>query len=75
MLAERKVPLISEMFEEAKKVGKFRLIASSAWLEYMGVDAKAVAKQVNEVMGLPPSFRWQPVPRCLCLCRLNLISL
>ena len=53
LLAERKVPLISEMFEEAKKVGKFRLIACSAGLEYMGVDADAVAEQVDEVMGLP----------------------
>ena len=53
LLAERKVPLISEMFEEARKVGTFRLIACSAGLEYMGVDAGAVADQVDEVMGLP----------------------
>ncbi len=53
LLAERKVPLISEMFEEARKVGTFRLIACSAGLEYMGVDADAVAIQVDEVMGLP----------------------
>ncbi len=53
LLAERKVPLISEMFDEAKKVGSFRLIACSAGLEYMGVDADAVAEQVDEVMGLP----------------------
>ena len=53
LLAERKVPLISEMFEEAKKVGTFRLIACSAGLEYMGVDAETVAEQVDEVMGLP----------------------
>ncbi len=53
LLAERKVPLISEMFEEARKVGTFRLIACSAGLEYMGVDADAVAEQVDEVMGLP----------------------
>ncbi len=53
LLAERKVPLISEMLEEAKKVGTFRLIACSAGLEYMGVDADAVAEQVDEVMGLP----------------------
>ena len=53
LLSERKVPLISEMLEEAKMVGKFRLIACSAGLEYMGVDADAVAQQVDEVMGLP----------------------
>ncbi|MDT7042738.1 DsrE/DsrF/DrsH-like family protein [Candidatus Nitronereus thalassa] len=53
LLAERKVPQISEMFEDAKKVGQFRLIACSAGLEYMGVDADAVAKSVDEVMGLP----------------------
>ena len=53
LLVERKVPLISEMLEEAKKVGTLRLIACSAGLEYMGVDAEAVAQQVDEVMGLP----------------------
>ena len=53
LLAERKVPQISEMFADAKKVGQFRLVACSAGLEYMGVDAEAVAKQVDEVMGLP----------------------
>ena len=53
LLSERKVPKISEMFEEARQVGKFRLVACSAGLEYMGVDAEAVAKQVDEVMGLP----------------------
>ena len=53
LLSERKVPKISEMFDEAKKIGQFRLVACSAGLEYMGVDADAVAKQVDEVMGLP----------------------
>jgi len=53
LLKEKKVPTISEMFQEAKLVGKFRLIACSAGLEYMGVDSKAVEKNVDEVMGLP----------------------
>jgi len=53
LLAERKVPLITEMFGEARQVGQFRLVACSAGLEYMGVDADAVAKQVDEVLGLP----------------------
>ncbi len=53
LLKERKVPLISEMFQEARMVGQFRLVACSAGLEYMGVDADAVARQVDEVMGLP----------------------
>ncbi|MCZ6800031.1 MAG: DsrE/DsrF/DrsH-like family protein [Nitrospirae bacterium] len=53
LLEEKKVPQISEMFEEAKKVGQFRLVACSAGLEYMGVDSEAVTKQVDEVMGLP----------------------
>ena len=53
LLSERKVPKISEMFDEAKTIGQFRLVACSAGLEYMGVDADAVAKQVDEVMGLP----------------------
>ncbi len=53
LIKERKVPLITEMFEEARKVGQFRLIACSAGLEYMGVDSATVAKGVDEVMGLP----------------------
>ena len=53
LIKERKVPQISEMFEEAKKVGTFRLVACSAGLEYMGVDPDVVAKSVDEVLGLP----------------------
>lgn len=53
LLKEKKVPKISEMFEEAKLVGKVRIIACSAGLEYMGVDGEVVAKRVDEVMGLP----------------------
>lgn len=53
LLKEKKVPKISEMLAEAKLVGKVRLIACSAGLEYMGVDGEAVSKQVDEVLGLP----------------------
>ena len=53
LLREKKVPKISEMFQEAKVVGKFRVIACSAGLEYMGVDSDSVEKNVDEVMGLP----------------------
>jgi peroxiredoxin family protein len=53
LLREKKVPKISEMFQEAKQVGQFRLVACSAGLEYMGVDPEAVAKNVDEVLGLP----------------------
>ena len=53
LLREKKVPKISEMFQEARLVGRFRVIACSAGLEYMGVDAEAVQKNVDEVMGLP----------------------
>ena len=53
LIRERKVPLISEMFQEARQVGQFKLVACSAGLEYMGVDAEAVARGVDEVMGLP----------------------
>ena len=53
LLSNCKVPKISEMFNDAKKIGKFRLVACSAGLEYMGVNANDVAKQVDEVMGLP----------------------
>ena len=53
LLKEKKVPKISEMFQDARLVGRFRLIACSAGLEYMGVDPDAVTKNVDEVMGLP----------------------
>ncbi len=53
LLKEKNVPRISEMFHEAKLVGSFRVIACSAGLEYMGVDAAAVETNVDEVMGLP----------------------
>ena len=53
LLKEKKVPKISEMFKEAKQVGHFRVVACSAGLEYMGVDPDVVAKNVDEVMGLP----------------------
>lgn len=53
LLRERNVPRISEMFKEARLVGQFRVVACSAGLEYMGVDADVVAKHVDDVMGLP----------------------
>lgn len=53
LIRERKVPLISEMFEEARQIGRFKLVACSAGLEYMGVDVQAVNNGVDEVMGLP----------------------
>jgi peroxiredoxin family protein len=53
LLKEKKVPKISEMLAEAKQVGRFRLIACSAGLEYMDVDGDAVSKQVDEILGLP----------------------
>jgi len=53
LLKEKKVPKISEMFQDAKHVGKLRIIACSAGLEYMGVDGSAVERNVDEVLGLP----------------------
>lgn len=53
LIREKQVPRISEMFEEARQLGSFKLIACSAGLEYMGVDPDMVTKQVDEVMGLP----------------------
>jgi len=53
LLKEKKVPKISEMLQDARQVGRFRLIACSAGLEYMGVESGAVEKQVDEVLGLP----------------------
>lgn len=53
LIRERKVPLISDMLKEAKEVGQLKLVACSAGLEYMGVDAQVVADGVDEVMGLP----------------------
>ncbi|MCP9456102.1 MAG: hypothetical protein NNA18_08370 [Nitrospira sp.] len=57
LLKEKKVPTISEMFQDAKRIGKFRLIACSAGLEYMGVDSQAVERQVDQVLGLPAILR------------------
>jgi peroxiredoxin family protein len=57
LLHEKKVPKISEMFQEAKQVGQFRLVACSAGLEYMGVDPEKVARRVDEVLGLPAILR------------------
>lgn len=53
LLKDKNVPCVSEMFQEARAVGDFRLVACSAGLEYMGVDAEAVTKRVDSVMGLP----------------------
>ena len=53
LLKEKQVPKISEMFQDAKHVGKFRLNACSAGLEYKGVDSQAVEQRVDEVLGLP----------------------
>ena len=53
LLKEKKVPKISEMFQDARHVGTFRVIACSAGLEYMGVDSAAVERNVDEVLGLP----------------------
>ncbi|MBX3300968.1 MAG: hypothetical protein KF693_02005 [Nitrospira sp.] len=53
LLKEKKVPKISEMFEDARLVGTFQLIACSAGLEYMGVEEQAVTARVDAVMGLP----------------------
>ena len=53
LLRDKNVPKISDMFQEARLVGRFRLIACSAGLEYMGVEADAVEKNVDEVLGLP----------------------
>jgi peroxiredoxin family protein len=53
LLRDKNVPKISVMFQEARLVGRFRLIACSAGLEYMGVEADAVEKNVDEVLGLP----------------------
>ena len=53
IMTERKVPKISEMFEEAKQVGSFKVIACSAGLEYMSVKYEDFASKVDDVMGLP----------------------
>ena len=53
LLKEKNVPKISEMFQDARHVGTFRVIACSAGLEYMGVDSAAVEGNVDEVLGLP----------------------
>ena len=53
IMTEKKAPKISEMFEEAKEVGSFKLIACSAGLEYMSVKYEDFASKVDDVLGLP----------------------
>lgn len=53
LIREKQVPRISEMFEEARQLGSFKLVACSAGLEYMGVNQDTVTKNVDQVMGLP----------------------
>ena len=53
IMTEKKAPKISEMFEEAKEVGDFKLIACSAGLEYMSVKYEDFASKVDDVLGLP----------------------
>ncbi len=53
LLEEKKIPAITKMFSDARQVGKFRLIACSAGLEYMGVDSDKLVSLVDEVLGLP----------------------
>ncbi len=52
-MADKKVPKITEMFEEAKQVGSFKVIACSAGLEYMSVKAEDLKGKVDDVLGLP----------------------
>jgi len=53
LLKAKNVPKVSDMFQEATSIGDFTLVACSVGLEYTGVDAEAVTKHVDEVMGLP----------------------
>lgn len=53
IMTEKKVPKISEMFEEARQLGTFKLIACSAGLEYMSVKYEDFAAKVDDVLGLP----------------------
>lgn len=53
IMTEKKAPKISEMFEEAKEVGSFKLIACSAGLEYMSVKYEDFSSKVDDVLGLP----------------------
>ena len=58
LLKEKKVPKISEMFQEARLVGHFRLIACSAGLEYMGVAAGAVERTTSLVVHISLKGWW-----------------
>ena len=53
MMIEKKAPKVSEMFEEARQLGNFKLIACSAGLEYMSVKYEELALKVDDVLGLP----------------------
>ena len=54
LIRERKVPLISDMFQRSQTSwDNLNSLPAARVLEYMGVDAQAVNDGVDEVMGLP----------------------
>ena len=57
LLQEKQIPTITQMFDDARQVGTFRLVACSAGLEYMGVNHDKLTALVDEVLGLPAILR------------------
>lgn len=53
ILTEKKIPSISSMIRDAKKIGDVKVIACSAQLELMGVKEKGLGEFIDDVWGLP----------------------
>ncbi len=53
LIAEKKMPTVSEMFRDAKAIGRVKLVICSAGLDYMNVDRAQLDPLVDDVWGLP----------------------
>lgn len=50
---KKKMPAVSEMFRDAKSVGRVKIIICSAGLDYMNVDRASLNPLIDDVWGLP----------------------
>ncbi len=53
ILKEKKIPSISSMIRDAKKIGDVKIIACSAQLALMNVKEGALGEFIDDVWGLP----------------------
>lgn len=53
LVAERKMPAVSEMLRDAKQFGRVKIIVCSAGLEYMNIDRATLDPLIDDTWGLP----------------------